>query len=52
MGRLKKCSKCGLKIEIVEENHPLKHICTECGGRGKRIEKDIGLQRKGSRSFK
>ena len=38
--KVRKCPKCGVEIELGHENHPLKHVCTECGGRGVRITRD------------
>ena len=44
--KVRKCSKCGIEIIIVDEKDPLKHICTECGGRGKRSGRDSRTSRR------
>ena len=38
--KVRKCPKCGVEIELGHENHPLKHVCTECGGKARRRGRD------------
>ena len=38
--KVRKCPKCGVEIVLGDKNDPLKHVCTECGGRAKRRGRD------------
>jgi hypothetical protein len=38
--KVRKCPKCGVEIVLGDKHEPLKHVCTECGGRAKRRGRD------------